>query len=91
MPWWKKLAKENIENKVMPESEALHNSNMSSVDSITYANSVDDLKDLDMDKIKLFEHYKFKDPSRKSNGLEIADSKDKVNSYEFLRLIITVL
>ncbi|XP_050064006.1 probable ATP-dependent RNA helicase spindle-E [Aphis gossypii] len=58
--------------------KALHNSNTSSVDSITYANSVADLKDLDMDKIKPFEHYKFKDPSNKSNDLEIADSKDKI-------------
>jgi len=51
---------------------------MSSVDSITYANSMADLKDLDMDEIKIFEHYKFKDPSNKSNDLEIAAFKNKV-------------
>jgi len=51
---------------------------MSSVDSISNVNSVADLKDLDIDEIKLFENYKFKDPSNKSNDLEIAAYKDKV-------------
>lgn len=51
---------------------------MSSVDSVSNINSVADLKDLDIDEIKLFEHYKFKDPSNKSNDLEIAAFKDKV-------------
>lgn len=69
--------KENEEYNELSK-KALHNSNMSSVDSITYANSVADLKDLDIDEIKLFEHYKFKDPSNKSNDLEITDSKDKI-------------
>ncbi|XP_026807070.1 probable ATP-dependent RNA helicase spindle-E [Rhopalosiphum maidis] len=69
--------KENEEYNELSK-KALHDSNMSSVDSITYANSVADLKDLDIDEIKLFEHYKFKDPSNKSNDLEIAESKDKI-------------
>lgn len=51
---------------------------MSSVDSITYATSLAELKDLDIDEIKLFEHYRFKDPTHKSNDLEIAASKVKV-------------
>lgn len=58
--------------------KALHDSNMCCVDSISNVNSVADLKDLDIDEIKLFENYKFKDPSNKSNDLEIAAFKDKV-------------
>ncbi|XP_025201691.1 probable ATP-dependent RNA helicase spindle-E [Melanaphis sacchari] len=69
--------KENEEYNELSK-KASHNSNMSSVDSITYANSVADLKDLDIDEIKIFEHYKFKDPSNKSNDLEITDSKEKI-------------
>ncbi|XP_060863705.1 LOW QUALITY PROTEIN: probable ATP-dependent RNA helicase spindle-E [Metopolophium dirhodum] len=69
--------KENEEYNELSK-KALHDSNMSSVDSISNVNSVADLRDLDIDGIKLFEHYKFKDPSNKSNDLEIAAFKDKI-------------
>jgi len=51
---------------------------MSCVDSITYAGSIADLKDLDVDEIKLFKNYKFKDPLDNSNNLEIARFREKV-------------
>lgn len=52
---------------------------MSCVDSISYVDScMADLKDLDLDEIKLFENYKFKDPSHISNNLEISKFKDEV-------------
>lgn len=54
------------------------NSNMSSVESVTHVGSMEDLRDLDSDEIKLVEHYKFKDPSDISNSLEIARSREKV-------------
>jgi len=53
-------------------------SNMSSVDSITYTGSIADLQDLDMDQIKMFEHYKFKDSSHSSNNLFISQMREKV-------------
>lgn len=53
-------------------------SNMSCVESITHAGSLEELRDLDIDEIKLFEHYKFKDPSDISNNLEIAKYRNKV-------------
>lgn len=52
---------------------------MSCVDSLTnYAASMADLKDLNLDECKLFENYKFKDPSDTSNNLEIAKHKLQV-------------
>lgn len=52
---------------------------MSCVDSLTCAgSSIADLKDLDIDQIKLFEHFKFKDPSDISNSLEITKYKEQV-------------
>lgn len=51
---------------------------MSCVDSITYAGSLADLKDLDLDEVKLFENYVFKDPTDISNNLEIAKFKEQV-------------
>lgn len=51
---------------------------MSCIDSITYEGSIADLKDLNIDEIKLFEHYKFKDPLDVSNNLEISRFKDEV-------------
>lgn len=51
---------------------------MSCVESLSYAASTMDLKDLDTDGIKLFENYKFKDPSDISNNLQISRSKEKV-------------
>jgi hypothetical protein len=53
-------------------------SNMSCVESITYAGSIEDLQDLSTDQIKLFEHYKFKDPSDISNSLAIYNHKKNV-------------
>lgn len=57
---------------------------MSSVESLTYAGSIMDLKDLDVDEIKLTENYKFKDPAHISNNLQIAQSKEKVIYVYFL-------
>lgn len=52
---------------------------MSCVDSLTYTGSLmADLNDMDTDQIKLFEHFKFKDPSDISNSLDITKHKDKV-------------
>lgn len=51
---------------------------MSCVDSITYNGSISDLKDLNIDEMKLFKHYKFKDPLDVSNNLEISRFKDEV-------------
>lgn len=53
-------------------------SNMNCVESITHVGSIEDLRDLSMDEIKLFEHYKFKDPSDISNNLAISEHKDYV-------------
>lgn len=68
---------------------------MSCVDSITYTGSaVADLKDLDVDEIKLFKNYKFKDPLDISNNLEIAKFKEKVmylyfNILHWLYVLLT--
>lgn len=51
---------------------------MSCIDSVTYDGSIFDLKDLNIDEIKLFKHYKFKDPLDVSNNLEISRFKDEV-------------
>lgn len=51
---------------------------MSCVESLTYAGSIIDLKDLDVDEMKLIENYKFKDSADISNNLQIARSKEKV-------------
>lgn len=53
-------------------------SNMNCVESITFAGSIEDLQDLNSDQIKLFEHYKFKDPSDISNNLAISKLKNNV-------------
>lgn len=55
-------------------------SRMSCVDSVTHDGSIADLKDIDTDEIKIFDYYKFKDPSHVSNNLEIAKYRNKVNS-----------
>lgn len=62
---------------------AIPGSSMSCVDSTNYEGSVADLKDLDVDQIKLFENYRFKDPSDVSNNLEIAKFKYDV-MYTFM-------
>lgn len=51
---------------------------MDAVDSITYSGSVTNLRDLDLEEIKYFQNYKFKDPTDRSNNLEINKFKDKV-------------
>lgn len=60
---------------------------MSNVESLTYVGSIMDLKDLDVDEIKLIENYKFKDPADISNNLQIARSKEKVIYVYFLKTI----
>lgn len=62
---------------------AIPGSSMSCVDSTTFEGSIADLKDLDVDQIKLFENYKFKDPSDVSNNLGIAKFKYDV-MYTFM-------
>lgn len=57
---------------------------MSCVDSISFAGSIADLKDLDVDEIKLFKNYKFKDPLDTSNNLEIARFREKVLYFYFI-------
>lgn len=64
---------------------------MSCVDSITYAGSMADLKDLNLDEIRLFENYKFKDPADISNNLEIAKFKEQVNFINCTRYIVLII
>lgn len=53
-------------------------SNMDAVDSITYAGSVSNLRDLDVEEIKSFKNYQFKGPSDPTNKLEIHQFKKPV-------------
>uniref|UniRef100_A0A2S2Q8K9 Putative ATP-dependent RNA helicase spindle-E n=1 Tax=Sipha flava TaxID=143950 RepID=A0A2S2Q8K9_9HEMI len=69
-----------LDGKVEENNEIMGEpgSNMSCVESITYAGSIEDLQDLSTDQIKLFEHYKFKDPSDISNSLAIYNHKKNI-------------
>lgn len=63
---------------------------MSCVESLTYAGSIMDLRDIDerdVDEIKLIENYKFKDSADISNNLQIAQFKEKVICVYFFNLI----
>lgn len=62
-------------------------SNMSCIESVDHTGSLEELRDLDVDEIKLFENYKFKDPTHISYNLEIAKYKNKV-IYIYLSIYI---
>lgn len=61
---------------------------MSCVDSTAYEGSIADLKDLNVDQIKLCENYKYKDPYDTSNNLEIAKFRHDV-MYTFISTLLT--
>lgn len=72
-------------------STAVRSSNMSSVDSITEVGSIADFSDFDkvlnVDEIKLYDNYKFKDPLAISNNLEIAKYKDQVINLHIFKFM----
>lgn len=56
-------------------------SKMSDGKSLTFADPLEDLKYLDIDRIGLHESDNFKDTSAKSNELQIYQSKNKVCNH----------